>query len=583
MLGQSVHHVFRSSQSSTESWDKLFHWALIILLSFIIYHITKVVNKVVSLILRKSSPPFDAKLPYKPNSHWLFGNLPDLFGKGPAGIKPIMVDIANENGISTFWILNKPCVSMMNPKDAQRVLKSSVTRDRLSFMSHHTDRFIGPNSIVTIPGGNKWKVSRNVVHRAFTPEALNSYQACMNMLADVFASTIVRTIDERSTKNVSENDGYVGPSPDGNGIILEYLRVFKMITIDVIGMAAFGCDFECSRTLTSSKYALAFEYLQEEFVRRVQKDMLSALSWFYFIPTQRNRKQKKSVRLLRDFLLKIVRERRIEHGGGADASVEGKIKNLILLDYLIGATDSDKLTDQMLSDSLLTLLAAGYETSSITLTYACYLLATHPEADELCAQEARAVLGEPGSPISKDIDSNQDLLYCRAVVYEALRLFPPATMTSRCLEKPMKLQEGVTLPGGTRVFLPIYWIHRDPKNFPNPEKFAPERWVTRSANGKWMERPEVDDENIRAGEKPNESGIPSAKRDAFLAFSAGARSCVGRRFAMQETTVVLAACVRNLKWEVMDGYVVEHRRNGLTHAPRNGMPLITRKREVLTE
>jgi cytochrome P450 len=554
--------------------DTLVKWLWVALYSVLIYIIARGLKIYLFLVSQKSRPPFDAKLPCAPNAHWLLGNLGDLMGKGPMGMKALMVDAADKNGISTFWLMNNPTVAFLDPKDAQRVLRSSVSRaGGMSVVVKHFRKFLGSDSIVTIPGGSKWRISRSVVHKAFTPESLSDAQVCINMLAGVFSSTIVRIInDERSTKKISLSDGYLGISPDGNGIILDYSTVFKMVTIDVIGKSAFGYDFECSKTLTSSYYASAFSYLQSEISNRVQKDLLNPFTWFYSIPTRRNLMYKKSARILREFLLKITSERRAHRGGNRT------MEKTILLDYLIDASDSTKFTDQMLSDSLLTLLAAGYETSSITLTYAAYLLATNPEVDELCAQEVRATLGEPGSPIPKDLDPNTDLVYCRAVILEALRLFPPVMVLTRALEKPMKLENGVTLPSGTNVSLPIYWIQRDAQNFPNPEKCAPERWATRSANGKWAERFETDQEEILEARAENEL-LPPAKRDAFLSFSAGARSCVGRRFALQEATVVLAACVRELKFDVVDGYVLDHQRQGITFGPTNGMPLITKKRE----
>lgn len=550
-------------------------WAWVLLLSCFVYLLVRALNMMFSMWSKKIRPPIDAKLPSLSNPHWLLGHLSFLSGsKGAMGLKTLTVDNADKNGISTFWLVNNPAVSFLQPKDAQRVLRGSITRaNSSSIFTKHMDNFLGRESILTLPGGTKWKVSRSVVHRAFTPDALTDAQACMNTLAGIFSSSIVQAIDERFTKKISKDNGYMGISPDGEGIVLDYITLFKMVTIDVIGNAAFGYDFQCSKTLTSSYYSLAFEYLQKEFANRIQKDLLNPFTWFYSLPTPRNLKQKKSATVLREFLLNIVHERRMQH------ATNKPLDKRNLLDYLIDASDSEKLTDSMLSDSLLTLLAAGYETSSITLSYAAYLLAADPRIDQLCAEEARKALGEPGSPIPKDLDPSKDLVYCRAVIYEALRLFPPAVMTQRSLEKPMKLENGITLPSGTNVFLPIYWIQRDAKNFPDPERCAPERWATRSSVGeKWAERLEEGDQENNVSDT-NKIELPPANRDAFLAFSAGARSCVGRRFAMQETAIVLAACVRDLKFEVVDGYVLEHKRGGVTYSPANGMPLITKKRE----
>eukprot|EP00591_Stephanopyxis_turris_P010794 CAMPEP_0195507442 /NCGR_PEP_ID=MMETSP0794_2-20130614/891_1 /TAXON_ID=515487 /ORGANISM="Stephanopyxis turris, Strain CCMP 815" /LENGTH=442 /DNA_ID=CAMNT_0040634125 /DNA_START=617 /DNA_END=1945 /DNA_ORIENTATION=+ len=440
------------------------------------------------------------------------------------------------------------------------------------------------DSILMIEGGAKWKVSRDVVHKAFTIKAVEELQPCMAHLASVLTSSIGRTIDQETTdtrhpREVDNVNGYLGLSPDGKGIILDYLCVFKMFTIDTFGLCALGQDFKCSKTLTKSRYATAFETLQDDFQMRLIEGFFNPLLNYYWLPTAQNRKQKEASQMLRGFLLETIQKRRAPENNGNTGGMDVPAK--ILLDHLAEAYDSDKLTDKNLLDSLVTLLLAGYETTSITLPYACYLLAKNPKVEELCVQEVRAVLGPSGSPIPKGINPLTDLPYCRAVVNETLRLYPSAVGVFRNLEKPMELkQEAVTLPAGTRVQLSIWFIQRDPRNFPYPEEFAPERWVTRNDEGEWVERFESKNKVVKESEmEGEEKRIPPANRDAFIAFSAGARSCVGRRLAMQEAIIGFAACVRDLQFELVDGYEPEPVRKGALQVPKNGMPLITKRRK----
>jgi len=198
------------------------------------------------------------------------------------------------------------------------------------------------------------------------------------------------------------------------------------------------------------------------------------------------------------------------------------------------------------------------------------------------------------------------LQYCRGVVLEALRLYPPVTLTLRNLEKAVDVggDDGalarVTLPAGTRVYMPIWWVHREESNFPDPLTFAPERWVRWSDEaGEWVER--FDNDGREGEEEHGKSSavvreetagesradcstycarLPPANRDAFVACSSGARSCVGRRFAMQEAVTNLAELVRDVKVEVATPeYKVEPMRKGAVQIPRGGMPLVERRRE----
>lgn len=158
----------------------------------------------------------------------------------------------------------------------------------------------------------------------------------------------------------------------------------------------------------------------------------------------------------------------------------------------------------------------------------------------------------------------EELVYTKAVIMEALRLHPAATRTNRVLAKPIELSGGFVAPVGTRIFIPIYSIMRDEKNFPQPDEFRPDRWAAQdSANTCWVEREEGDGlGTIEAGNKK-----------AFLAFSSGGRNCVGQRFAMQEAVIVLATLLKGLKVSPVPGYVLETTDKDLILKPANGMPL----------
>jgi cytochrome P450 family 4 len=118
---------------------------------------------------------------------------------------------------------------------------------------------------------------------------------------------------------------------------------------------------------------------------------------------------------------------------------------------------------------------------------------------------------------------------CSAVINETLRLYPPAPITVRYTEAPVELQPGIIVPTGTMLYLPIWWIHRSPDNFEDPDSFRPERFL-----GAERER---------------------MHRYAFIPFSGGARDCVGRRFAMTEgnqKAIVLGRKPQTINHKIMN-------------------------------
>jgi cytochrome P450 len=185
------------------------------------------------------------------------------------------------------------------------------------------------------------------------------------------------------------------------------------------------------------------------------------------------------------------------------------------------------------------------------------MLAQNPEVQEVLVEEIQAV---------KNMENVDDLVYCKAVIWETLRLFPAAVRTNRVLAKPLKLSGGFVAPEGCRINIPIWSIHRDEKHFPQPEEFLPARWAKRDDEKKrWIERQLGD-------EMSSEAVIAAGDPKAMIAFSAGGRNCVGQKFATQEAIIVLATLVKGLKFSPVSDYKLELKQE-IVLKPVNGMPL----------
>ncbi|MFC5148318.1 cytochrome P450 [Streptomyces aureoversilis] len=193
-----------------------------------------------------------------------------------------------------------------------------------------------------------------------------------------------------------------------------------------------------------------------------------------------------------------------------------------LLSSLQRATDPDgladgarALTDAELADQVLTFFLAGAETTSNAMAWALYLLAEHPEVGERLHAESDRVLGG-ASPAFADLSALQEAGH---VVHEALRLYPPAWLLTRTVVEDTELG-GVTLPAGTLIAFSPYLIHRRPDLYEDPDRFDPDRW---------------------RGPQPD--------RTVYLPFGAGARKCIGARFAVAEATLALTAI--NSRWRLV--------------------------------
>lgn len=184
-----------------------------------------------------------------------------------------------------------------------------------------------------------------------------------------------------------------------------------------------------------------------------------------------------------------------------------------LLDLLLRATEGDApaMTDEQVRDEIITLFVAGHESSSMTLTWALLMLAQHPDVQAQLRAEAQRVFSDRG-PRPEDYPQ---LRYAQMVVRETTRLFPTAWILFLRLASADLDLHGLPVRQGTHVMISPFILHRDPRFYPQPERFLPERF----AEGAEAARP----------------------RATYLAFGNGPRICIGQHFAMQEATFALAS------------------------------------------
>lgn len=522
------------------------------------------------------TPPIDG-VPLAPGGHWLLGHMPSLEGGGDfrRGQREVVVDPANADGVCSFWFVNKPAVSFLRGADVKAVLGASSYRCGIKILQLHTSKFLGEFALVLLMG-REWKHYRSAVHRSFTPSALAKSQAAINELGDTLAASLLsRTLTAAA----------------GGRYVTEVLPLMKMATIDVFGRSALGVDLGCCATLTPSLVAEAFDFLAKEYNRRLASP-LNPASTLYWIPTAANRRHARERGRLRSFIAGLIEKGRADLAAGKEA------KRSEFLTRLIKAGDANN-SDAILTDILMVLLFGGYDTTSITLSYALHLLATHPHVEEMVTEEIRAVMGGPrrqgvgtdgdgpgtdgDGPVPTPLKDHACLPLTRAVVLETLRLYPPAPVTTRTLEKPLEMH-GNIIPAGTMMYVAIWSIQRHPENYPAPDEFRPDRWARRDGEGPgWVERHETPggaagpEEGLDCGT----TYVPPARRDAFCAFSGGARNCVGRVLAMQEATTILACLLRDLRFESVPGYVLQPKKASVVQNPHDGLPMVIRPRNAL--
>ncbi len=203
-----------------------------------------------------------------------------------------------------------------------------------------------------------------------------------------------------------------------------------------------------------------------------------------------------------------------------------------------------QLSEQHLLDELLTLLIAGAETTSIMLSWVFYHLLRNPDVVERIREETEQTFRDA------PIDSSRigELKYLKAAINETMRLNPVANSVARITRRTIQIG-AYEIPKGTVVQPSIYLTHRCPKIWPDPERFRPERFLSRSPG-----------------------------QFEFYPFSVGVRRCLGMAFAEYQLRIVVAQALRRVTLRLISSRPVRGIWRGFNIFPDGGIPVILEKR-----
>ena len=237
---------------------------------------------------------------------------------------------------------------------------------------------------------------------------------------------------------------------------------------------------------------------------------------------------KRHLKILDDYLYRIIRDRRQAHEAGHLIHSPERIPDL--LGHLIDAG----LDDERIRDQMLTMLIAGHDTSTALLAWTFVLLGGHPQV------HARLV---------QALDAGDRPPLLDHVIKEALRLYPPIHIGNRIVAEPIDFEGGDPILPGERLFYSMYLTHRDPEVWENPGGFCPERFE-------------------HGRKTPPFSYVP---------FGGGPRACIGAAFGQAEARRVLTRLLRSFTFEPV-AFEKIHAHMGATLEPRPGVRMrVTRR------
>ena len=308
-------------------------------------------------------------------------------------------------------------------------------------------------------------------------------------------------------------------------------RDMMRLTLAIAGKTLFDADVEGEADEIGDALSDAmklFNYLTLPFYNILEQLPIPAMKRF-----------KAARQRLDETIYRIIRERRESNEDRGD-----------LLSMLMQARDMEGdgtgMTDEQLRDEAMTIFLAGHETTANALTWTWYLLSQNPEAEAKFHAEVDEVLrGKTATA-----EHYPRLRYTEMVFAESMRMYPPAWLIGRRALNDYKF-DNYHVPARSIILMSQYVMHHNPKYFPNPDQFVPERWTPEAREA----RPKF----------------------SYFPFGGGPRLCIGESFAWMEGVLVMATLARKWRLRLSPGHPVE-KQPIVTLRPKYGMKMRLERR-----
>lgn len=405
----------------------------------------------------------------------LVGSLPQLI-KNPFGYlkqaRQAYGDLYNLNlGISKMLILN-------HPRQMQHVFVDNVQNYRKGGAMWDAIRAMLGNGLV-VSEGSFWLRQRRMMQPQFHRQRLAA-------LTELMVSAMNEALD---TWEKSANGSNFNVAP-----------AFNELTMKVITRTLFGTGLDSEEM---NKVSKALDYAVNYIIKAIVLNSLP--SW---MPAPGRKEFENSIKQIDETVYRIIADSRKNRGA------ENHLMAMLL--DMVDDETGEAMTDQQLRDEVTTLFLAGYETTSIALTWAFDFLTHRPDVMEKLQAEVDAALGDR-LPTFADL---MKLPYSRMVLQETLRIRPSAWQLPRTAIEDDEI-DGYPIPAGTNLIGLIYMCHYHPEEWDNPEVFDPERF-----------QPEKTEKRHKF---------------AYMPFGAGQRKCIGMDFALMEGQLALAMVAQRYK------------------------------------
>uniref|UniRef100_A0A8C0NJD5 Cytochrome P450 3A n=1 Tax=Canis lupus familiaris TaxID=9615 RepID=A0A8C0NJD5_CANLF len=378
------------------------------------------------------------------------------------------------------------------------MIKTVLVKECYSVFTNR--RSFGPvgfmKSAISLSEDEEWKRIRTLLSPTFTSGKLKEMFPIIGQYGDV----LVRNLRKEAEKGKSIN----------------LKDIFGAYSMDVITSTSFGVNIDSLNNpqdpfVENIKKLLKFDFLDPFFFSILLFPFLTPVFevlniWLF--PKSVTDFFTKSVKRMKENRLKDKQKHRVD------------FLQLMINSQNSKETDTHKaLSDLELVAQSIIFIFAGYETTSTSLSFLMYELATHPDVQQKLQEEIDATFPNKALPT---YDALVQMEYLDMVLNETLRLYPIAGRLERVCKKDVEIS-GVFIPKGTVVMVPTFTLHRDQSLWPEPEEFRPERFSRKNKD--------------------------SINPYTYLPFGTGPRNCIGMRFAIMNTETCPCRVLQNFSFK----------------------------------
>ncbi|XP_038213526.1 cytochrome P450 4g15-like [Zerene cesonia] len=467
----------------------------------------------------------------------VFGNALIALGKKPEELVRYALQYAEIYGtVVRGWFGSKLIVFLSDPDDVEVILNSQVHIDKASEY-----RFFKPwlGEGLLISSGEKWRSHRKMIAPTFHINVLKSF---------------VDTFNQNSRSVVSKMKTEMGKVFD----VHDYM---SGVTVDILLETAMGITKE-TQDQSGFDYAMAVMKMCDIIHQRHYKfwlrfDSIFKLTSFFEKQKQllgiihgltnkviKNKKERYIQNKSKGITPGIVEEKMSSENETGLANVKtladtvfkgyrddldfndendvGEKKRLAFLDLMIESAQNgtNKITDHEIKEEVDTIMFEGHDTTAAGSSFFLCLLGIHQDIQARVYDELYSIFGDSDRPCT--FEDTLQMKYMERVIFESLRMYPPVPIIARKLNRDVKIStNNYVLPAGSTVVVGTFQIHRNPKYYKNPNVFDPDNFLPENTQNRHYY--------------------------SYIPFSAGPRSCVGRKYALLKLKILLSTILRNYK------------------------------------